>query len=134
MMFSHVTLGCSNLERAIKFYDAVLSVLGHSRQEVLPDRGPASACWMPSGKSLPEFFINLPFNGQAASVGNGNMVAFVAVSKTQVDKAYAVALQHGARNEGAPGARCRYGAGYYGAYFRDLDGNKVHIAYRGDIN
>jgi hypothetical protein len=61
------------------------------------------------------------------------MVAFLAPTTSSVDLAYEAGLCSGGVDEGAPGERANYGAGYYGAYLRDPDGNKVHIAYRGDL-
>ena len=61
------------------------------------------------------------------------MVAFAAPSRTAVDTAYVAGLAMHGSCEGEPGPRPRYGDGYYGAYLRDPDGNKVHIVYRGDI-
>ncbi|MFC6633195.1 VOC family protein [Microbulbifer taiwanensis] len=132
-MYSHVTLGCSDLEQAATFYDAVLDELGFERRPVTPDGGPASACWVLPGKSLPRFYVYIPFDGKPASVGNGSMVAFAASSPAAVDAAYNAALAAGAKDEGEPGERRHYGTGYYGAYFRDPDGNKVHVVYRGDV-
>ncbi|MBF7054975.1 VOC family protein [Halomonas sp. KAO] len=132
-MFSHVTFGCSDLSRAASFYDAVLEVLGIHRRPVTPDGAPESACWGLAGNSLPCFYVYQPFNGKAASAGNGSMVAFAASSVENVEAAYKKAVENGAVDEGAPGERPHYGPGYYGAYFRDLDGNKVHIVYRGDV-
>lgn len=79
------------------------------------------------------FTYNIPFDGKPASVGNGGMVAFAAPSPDVVDAAYKAALAAGAKDEGAPGERKYHGIGYYGAYFRDLDGNKVHVEHRGDV-
>ncbi|MEP1214807.1 MAG: VOC family protein [Marinobacter sp.] len=132
-MYSHVTFGCSDLEKAGDFYDSVLVELGFERRPVTPDGGPASACWVPAGKSLPRFYVYRPFDGKPATPGNGNMIAFAASSPDVVDAAYKAAVAAGAQGEGAPGERKHYGAGYYGAYFRDLDGNKVHVVYRGDV-
>ncbi|WP_148254446.1 VOC family protein [Aidingimonas lacisalsi] len=132
-MYSHVTFGSSDLDRAAAFYDAVLAELGMERRSVSPDGGPASACWVLPGQSLPRFYVYEPFDGKPASAGNGNMVAFAASSPAVVRVAYQAAMAAGARGEGAPGERQHYGIGYYGAYFRDLDGNKVHVVYRGDI-
>lgn len=131
-MYSHITVGCSDLGQAANFYDSVFAELGFERRPVSPDGGPASACWVPAGKSLPRFYVYIPFDGEPASPGNGNMVAFSASSPDVVDATYKAAMAAGATNEGAPGERSHYGAGYYGAYFRDLDGNKIHIVYRGD--
>jgi catechol 2,3-dioxygenase-like lactoylglutathione lyase family enzyme len=75
----------------------------------------------------------MPFNREAATAGNGTMVAFTAPSPDAVRQAYFAGLQAGGTDEGPPGERAHYGAGYYGAYLRDPDGNKVHIAHRGDL-
>jgi lactoylglutathione lyase len=72
--------------------------------------------------------IGAPFNHEPHVAGNGQMVAFTAPSRTIVDQAYAVALAHGGSCEGAPGLRPQYHAHYYGAYFRDPDGNKLCVA------
>lgn len=132
-MFSHVTVGCSDLDAASRFYDAVLAPLGLVRRPVQPDGGPLAACWVTPGTSLPRFYTYLPFDRQMCSAGNGSMVAFSAPSTTAVDLAHAAGLLRGGTNEGEPGPRERYGTGYYGGYLRDPDGNKVHIVYRGDV-
>lgn len=132
-MFSHVTVGVSDLDRAKHFYDAVLLPLGLRRRPVTPDGGPASACWVGKDHSLPRFYAYIPFNGREASVGNGSMVAFLAPSQEVVSTAYAAGIAAGGSDEGAPGPRPHYGAGYFGAYLRDPDGNKVHLVHRGDI-
>jgi catechol 2,3-dioxygenase-like lactoylglutathione lyase family enzyme len=132
-MFSHVTVGSSNIDQSSTFYDDVLAPLGLVRRPVTPDGGPAAACWIVPGQPLPRFYVYMPFDRNAASVGNGSMVAFLAASPTAVDAAYAAGLAAGGIDDGPPGPRDRYGDGYYGAYLRDPDGNKVHIAYRGDI-
>jgi catechol 2,3-dioxygenase-like lactoylglutathione lyase family enzyme len=133
-MFSHVTVGTRDLARAAAFYDAVLIPLGLCRREVLPDGGPAAACWVQAGAALPRFYAYMPFNRQPASVGNGGMVAFLAPSAAAVDAAFRAGLRAGGADDGAPGERANYGAGYYGAYMRDPDGNKVHLAFRGDLS
>nr|WP_323135323.1 VOC family protein [Dyella silvatica] len=132
-MFSHVTVGCHDLEQAAAFYDAVLMPLGLQRRVVIPDGGPQAACWVEPGHPLPRFYVYVPFDGRAAQAGNGVMVAFAALSAKAVDTAYAAGMAKGGADEGAPGPRPHYGVGYYGAYLRDPDGNKIHIVYRGDI-
>lgn len=77
-MFSHITVGVSDLETAGRFYDAVLSPLGLINRPVIPDGGPASLCWIHPDHNLPRFYTYLPFNGAAATAGNGSMVAFLA--------------------------------------------------------
>lgn len=132
-MFSHVTVGTRDLERAERFYDAVLVPLGLTRRVVTPDGGPAALCWVAAHSPLPRFYVYRPFNGEPATVGNGGMVAFLAPSKEAVETAYAGGLARGGTDEGAPGPRPHYGDGYFGAYLRDPDGNKVHIVHRGDL-
>jgi catechol 2,3-dioxygenase-like lactoylglutathione lyase family enzyme len=132
-MFSHITVGSSNILRSSKFYDAVLTPLGLVRRLVTPDGGPAAACWLVPGQLLPRFYVYMPFDRNAASVGNGGMIAFLAASHSAVDTGYTAGLSAGGTDEGPPGPRERYGDGYYGAYLRDPDGNKVHLACRGDI-
>lgn len=132
-MFSHITVGSRNLERSGEFYDALLAPLGLKRRLVVSDGGPAALCWVREIATLPRFYVYSPFDGEPATYGNGAMVAFLAPSIESVDQSYAAALERGGTDDGAPGPRDHYGKGYYGAYVRDPDGNKIHIAFRGDI-
>ncbi|ARP94496.1 VOC family protein [Bordetella genomosp. 13] len=131
-MFSHITVGTDDLERAGRFYDAILFPLGLVRRHVEPDGFADAICWIVPGQPLPCFYAHMPFNGEPATVGNGCMVAFRAASPKQVDQAYAAGMAAGGSDEGPPGERRHYAPGYYGAYMRDPDGNKVHIVHRGD--
>jgi len=133
-MFSHVTVGSNDLDAACAFYDALLLPLGLKRRAVTPDGGPPSACWVKDTGTLPRFYVYGPYDREPASVGNGSMLAFLASSAQDVDIAYGAALRAGGRDEGPPGLRTHYGDGYYGAYLRDPDGNKVHIVHRGDLD
>ncbi|KQY75049.1 MULTISPECIES: VOC family protein [unclassified Ensifer] len=133
-MFSHVTVGCSDLDRASVFYDAVLAPLGLVRRTITPDGGPAGACWIAPGQALPRFYVYEPFDRKPASVGNGSMVAFLAPTPAAVDQAHTAGLAAGGTDEGVPGPRQHYGDGYYGAYLRDPDGNKVHVVCRDDMH
>jgi catechol 2,3-dioxygenase-like lactoylglutathione lyase family enzyme len=132
-MFSHVTVGTRDLERAVNFYDALLAPLGLRRRPVTPDGGPDAACWISSRRSLPRFYVYTPYDGGPATVGNGSMVAFLAPDPAAVDAAYRAGIAAGGSDEGGPGVRDRYGRGYYGAYLRDPDGNKVHVVHRGEL-
>ena len=67
--------------------------------------------------------VTKPFDGKPASFGNGVMVALDARDPAQVDRIHAIALANGGSDEGAPGVR---GGGFYAAYFRDPDGNKLN--------
>ena len=85
------------------------------------------AGWMKPGQARPLFLIGAPFNGEAPASGNGQMVALLAPSRDAVRRAYASALRHGGVCEGPPGLRPHYHPHYYGAYFRDPDGNKICV-------
>ncbi len=132
-MFSHFTFGTSDLQRAIAFYDLVVLPLGLKRRNLTPDGGPPSAQWVLPDRTLSRFYVCVPFNGKLALAGNGGMVAFLASSASCVKVVFHAGLAAGAVSEGAPGERLRYGQGYYGAYSRDPDENKIHIVYRGDL-
>lgn len=132
-MFSHITLGVSDLKRAGAFYDALLVPLGYTQRLVVSDGGPASLCWHQPGVLLPRFYAYLPYDGRPCSAGNGTMVAFLALSPEAVDQGYAGAIAAGGADDGAPGLRPQYSPGYYGAYLRDPDGNKVHLVHRADL-
>ena len=127
-MFSHVTLGTHDLQRAVAFYDAALAPLGIHR---VAKKYTGWAAWERSGEE-PMLWVGLPYNQQPASSGNGCMVAFRAESRAAVDAAYQAAIAAGAYDEGQPGLRPSYGPTYYGAYVRDQDGNKVHFVCRSE--
>lgn len=124
-MFSHITVGTSKLTRAMKFYDAVLAPLGWKRTRTFK----IAASYGPDGYSgvNEPFWIVRPFDGEAATAGNGAMVAFEAATRSAVDKSYAAALAAGGKDEGPPGLREHYHQNYYGAYVRDPDGNKLCV-------
>ena len=132
-MFSHITVGCTDLARSAAFYDAVLTPIGLRRRAVEPEGGPEPACWEKPGQRMPRFYVYPPFDGRPASAGNGSMAAFLAPSADAVDAAYAAGLAAGGASEGAPGFRPRYAPDYYGAYLRDPDGNKLHIVHRASL-
>ena len=120
-MFSHVTVGTNDFARVEPFYDAVMGVLGHP---VLLRRDGGKAWGEPTG---PKLFLGPPFDGRSAAPGNGWHAAFIAPDRATVDQAHAAALAHGGSDEGAPGPRPQYHPNYYGAYFRDPDGNKLQV-------
>lgn len=128
-MFSHVTVGVSDFETSFAFYNRLLPLLGLDLK--FREDGRPWAGWKAPDADRPLFVINAPFDGEAASVGNGSMTAFLASSRAQVDAAYKAALAAGAVSEGGPGLRPEYHAHYYGAYFRDPDGNKLCVCTHG---
>ena len=125
-MFSHIFVGVSDFNRALAFYRALMPVLGVQERFCDPRRPWAG--WQSHPDPRPLFLIGAPYNGQLHAVGNGQMVAFLAKTRAVVDQAYSVALANGAESEGAPGMRPEYHANYYGAYFRDTEGNKICVA------
>jgi catechol 2,3-dioxygenase-like lactoylglutathione lyase family enzyme len=130
-MFSYISLGTCDIARAIAFYDAALAPLGHTR---IADYDPdgTSAAWGLDDPG-PHLWVTQPFDGNAASVGNGTMVSFLAASRGAVDAFYRAALAAGATDEGPPGLRPQYGAQFYAAYVRDPDGNKLNaVCYRAE--
>lgn len=126
-MLSHVHIGVRQFEAALELYGAVMGELGWRLRFV--DRERPWAGWQPSEGERPLLLIGRPYDGGEAAPGNGHMVALLAPSREAVDRAYAAALAHGGRDEGPPGPRPEYHADYYGAYFRDPDGNKVCVCH-----
>ena len=125
-MFSHVFVGVTHFERALAFYRPVMAALGIDAR--FCDASRPWAGWQSAPDPRPLFLIGTPFNGEPHAAGNGQMVAFLAASRRQVDEAHAAALAAGGTCEGAPGLRLEYHANYYGTYFRDPDGNKLCVA------
>lgn len=125
-MFSHVFVGTTDFERALAFYEPLMAVLGLERRFVEHERPWAG--WQAPGVARPLFLVGRPHDGRPHAPGNGQMIAFLAADRATVDRAHAVALAHGGRCEGPPGLRPEYHANYWGAYFRDPDGNKLCVA------
>lgn len=117
-MIGYTTLGTNSLERACGFYDALFGSIGETRIMEIDN----FVVWGTSMEQ-PGFSIAKPFDGNAATVGNGVMIALQMPSTEAVDSFYAQAMALGAADEGAPGPR---GDGFYAGYFRDLDGNKLN--------
>lgn len=125
-MFSHIFMGASNFDRAFAFYTALAEVLGI--QPWFIERERPWAGWQSAPGPRPLLLIGTPYDGQPHVPGNGQMVAFLAGSRELVDQAYRLALASGGSCEGAPGPRPEYHENYYGAYFRDTEGNKLCVA------
>lgn len=121
-MLMYVTLGSNDIPRARRFYDAVMPTLGH----VLRLGDDTELCYGPPDGEDPCLWIDSPFDGKAASFGNGSMLALSAESRAAVDAFYAAGLAAGGTDEGAPGLR-RYAPNFYACYLRDPDGNKLSV-------
>ena len=126
-MIAYVSVGADDIARAKQFYSAFLPALGYTLEE-----GPEGLSYVlpvEAGQMCvhPEFYVKPPFDGAAASVGNGTMVAFEAPTQRMVRTLHAAALAAGGSNEGRPGFRATYGPQFYVSYLRDPQGNKVAL-------
>ncbi len=117
-MIGYVTLGSNDVPRAAKFYDELLAIIGAKRMMEADN----FVAWATS-PTAPALSVITPYDGNAASVGNGTMVAIVVDAPEKVHALHAKALELGGANEGDPGPRM---GPFYAGYFRDLDGNKLN--------
>ena len=122
-MIGYVTLGTNDLPRAAKFYDALAAELDTQRMMEFE----RFIAWGKPGGGA-GIGVGRPWDGNAASVGNGVMVALEAKDEAQVQRLYDIALANGGSDEGPPGPR---GEGFYAGYFRDPDGNKLNAFVMG---
>lgn len=123
-IISHVSIGTNDFARASAFYDSIMPVIGAKRVFEHPE-GDAVAY----GKQFPEFWVQTPINGEAATVGNGTHFSFLVPSKAHVDAFFEAAIANGASSDGEPGDRPHYGEPYYGCFVRDPDGHKIEANY-----
>jgi catechol 2,3-dioxygenase-like lactoylglutathione lyase family enzyme len=121
-VIGYVTLGTNDLKRAVAFYEAVLAPLGVKR---VYETDHSIAWGTGSGAGLS---VTRPFDQKPATAGNGTMIALAVDKPATVDALYRKAIELGGRDEGAPGERFK---GFYAAYFRDLDGNKLACFHSG---
>lgn len=123
-MIGYVTLGTDDLDRSRAFYDALFGEIGASRLMEL-DSG---FTLYGTGWGKPGVAVTRPYDGEPARAGNGNMVSLVVDGRDKVDRLHARALELGGSDEGPPGLRGPEGdRAFYGAYFRDPDGNKFCV-------
>ncbi len=124
-MIGYTLVGTNNLEKSKSFYDALFGVIGAERLMEMDKMCAWGIDW-----AKPMFGVTRPYDGNAASVGNGTMIAIPLDERAKVDALHAKAIELGGADEGAPGVRGPEGdQAFYAAYFRDLDGNKL-AAYR----
>ncbi len=126
-MIAYVTVGADDMAAAKRFYSAFLPALDYGLKE--GPEGLSYALPVAPGQFpvLPDFYVKPTFNGQAATAGNGSMVAFEARSQQQVRTLHAAALGAGGHDEGQPGFRDSYGPHFYVSYLRDPQGNKIAL-------
>lgn len=119
---NHASVGVTDFPKALTFYDAILAPLGGKQIFLVEGFG------VGYGTQAPEFWVQLPFNQQKATVGNGVHVALTALTKEAVDAFHKIALEHGGTCDGPPGYR-DYAPGYYAAFVLDPDGNKIEAVF-----
>jgi len=119
-MFSHISLGVTDLDRSAAFYDAILAPLGQVR---VWDVSGGVGYGEPGGPDRLALFER----PDTHAAGPGFHLGFVATSKEAVHAFHDGALTHGGKDEGGPGPRPRYGASYYAAFVRDPDGHKLEV-------
>ena len=121
-MIGYVTIGSNDLPRARDFYDALMPTIGGKRIMEFGDNFTMYGTAM----NRPGLAVCKPYDGNSATAGNGNMTSIACDSRALVDALHAKAMALGGSDEGAPGLRGEEGEqAFYGAYFRDLDGNKL---------
>jgi catechol 2,3-dioxygenase-like lactoylglutathione lyase family enzyme len=129
-VLSHVSIGVKDVAKARAFYGAALAPLGIKEAYVVDlGQGPLAIAY---GDGYFEFWVQLPHDGGAASSGNGTHIALEAADQASVDAFHKAALAAGGSDDGAPGPRPHYGPGYYGAFVRDPEGNKIEAVFMTD--
>jgi len=122
-MIGYVTLGSNDKDKAAAFYDALMGTIG-AKRIFNNDR----LIFWGTEMGAPMIGVGTPHDLEPATSGNGTMVALAVGSRDNVDAVYAKAIALGGQDEGAPGERM---PGFYGGYFRDLDGNKFVAFHMG---
>ena len=117
-MIDHVSIAVRDLAAGGRFYQAVLAALGHAKLVERPGT-------IGFGKKYPEFWLNERRAMTAVDPDSGTHICLRAPDTAAVDAFHAAALQAGGRSDGAPGARPEYSAGYYAAFVRDPEGNRI---------
>ena len=117
-MIGFVMIGTNDLNKSIKFYDALLEMIDLKR--IVTSERYVGYSSKEKAKCV-EFYVTSPVNKKKASYGNGTQISFIVNSKETVDKFYNLGIKLGGKDEGTPGIR----SGDYYCYFRDLDGNKI---------
>lgn len=119
-MIGYITLGTNDFDRSVSYYDELMKLVGAGRFM----EGDSFVAWA-QAPDKPGFSVTKPFNGEAATVGNGVMIAINVETQDEVKAFYNKAIELGGTDEGEPGPRGE--GGFYCGYFRDLDGNKLNV-------
>ena len=119
-MIAYTTVGVNDMDRAVRFYDAIFEPLDGRRDTTSPT-------WTGYRRQRDKtpFFLTRPFDGGDATSGNGAMLAFLADDRAAVEAFHTAALANGGVCEGPPGVRAGMNPVFFAAYVRDPDGNKL---------
>jgi len=117
-LIDHISIAVRDLEKSARFYEAVLGRIGYAKLEVRPTT-------VGFGKRYPEFWLNHRPDMYTAGPESGVHVCLRAPTPAAVEAFHAAALAEGGVSDGAPGLRTHFGEGYFAAFIRDLDGNRV---------
>ena len=117
-MIDHISIAVRDLDRSARFYQGVLAAIGYEKLVVRPRT-------VGFGKAYPEFWLNLRATMAPVEADGGGHVALRVRTIELVDAFHAAALAAGGTSDGAPGLRPQHGEGYYAAFIRDPDGNRI---------
>jgi catechol 2,3-dioxygenase-like lactoylglutathione lyase family enzyme len=117
-MIDHISIAVRDLDRSARFYQGVLGAIGYEKLVVRPRT-------IGFGKAYPEFWLNLRATMAPVEADGGAHVALRVRTIELVDAFHAAALAAGGTSDGAPGLRPQHGEGYYAAFIRDPDGNRI---------
>jgi catechol 2,3-dioxygenase-like lactoylglutathione lyase family enzyme len=117
-MIDHVSIAVRDLQASARFYEIVLAPLGYTKLETRPET-------VAFGKAYAEFWLNHRSSMTQVAADAGAHAALRASSREAVDGFHRAALAAGGTSDGAPGLRRQHGEGYYAAFIRDADGNKI---------
>ena len=128
MSLNYVMIGSNDVVKARVYFDAVLPLIGGT---ICADFMPSGFCYKLRGGG--RIWVTPPYDKNAATPGNGNMVGLLCGNEEEVRAAHKAALENGGSNEGDPGIRPEYGPDFFVAYVRDLDGNKMSFVYYREV-
>jgi catechol 2,3-dioxygenase-like lactoylglutathione lyase family enzyme len=120
-MIDHVSIAVRDLEACGRFHEALLATLGYSKLVTRPGS-------IGFGKKYPEFWLNERRAMTPADPDTGNHICLRASSVEAVQAFHAAALAQGGTSDGAPGLRSAHLGGYYAAFIRDPEDNKIEAA------
>lgn len=127
MSLNYVMLGSNDVPKARAFFDEVFPAIGGT---LIAEYMPHAFCYELRGGG--RIWVATPFDNAEAAPGNGTMIGLECASRDEVDTVHRIGIAQGGTNEGDPGPRPQYGPDFYGAYLRDLDGNKISFVHLGE--